>query len=93
MAFVDRPWDGGASRFGSTADFCRACLINENTGDPKDWVQAQCHLPVKEPNGDYNRNAIRNARARIGQVQASAAAKKKAQARLDALAKQAGIGQ
>ena len=92
MAFSDAPWDGAASNYKDTAAYCDACLINENTGDRADWVQAKCHLPVKTPSGDYSRNAIRNARARIGQVQASSASKSKAQSRLDALAKQAGIG-
>ena len=91
MAFVDKPWDGSASRYADTAAYCRACLINENTGDSSTWTQDKCHLPVKEPNGDYNKNAIRNARARINQVQSSG--KAAAAKRLAALEKQAGIGQ
>ena len=88
--FTDKPWDGSASRYADTGAFCDACLINENDGPRSGWVQAKCHLPVKEPDGTYNKNAIRNALARIGQVQS--AGKAAALSKLRALAKQAGIG-
>lgn len=88
--FTDTPWDGSASRYADTAAYCDACLINENTGPRDGWVQDKCHLPVKEPSGAYNRNAIRNARARINQVQS--AGKAAAAKKLAALAKLAGIG-
>ena len=46
-------WDGSAARFDSTADYCRACLINVNPAagrtDPEDWTQSHCMLPVREP--------------------------------------------
>lgn len=90
--FTDQAWDGAASRYATTADYCDACLINENTGDRADWVQAKCHLPVREPDGAYNRNAIRNALARIGQVDAASSAKAAALRRLQALKKRAKIG-
>lgn len=50
-------WDGSASNYKDTAAYCRACLIDVNTGDTKD--QAHCMLPVKE-DGDsaYVRQAI-----------------------------------
>lgn len=89
--FTDRPWDGSASRYADTPAYCDACLINDNTGPRDAWVQDKCHLPVKEPDGTYNKGAIRNALARINQVQG--AGKAAALARLHALAKQAGIGQ
>ena len=89
--FSDAPWDGAASNYKDTAAYCDACLINENTGPREQWVQAKCHLPVKTPSGAYSKNAIRNALARIGQVQSGG--KAAALARLKALAKQAGIGQ
>ena len=89
--FTDAPWDGSASRFASTADYCDSCLINENTGPRTGWVQSKCHLPVKEPGGAVNRNALRNAAARIGQVQSGG--KAAALTKLNALKKQAGIGQ
>ena len=90
MAFVDRPWDGSEGRF-TIEQWKSSCLIDTGEGDP--GTKGRYKLPVKEPNGDYNKAAIRNARSRIGQVDAPADAKKRAQARLDALAKQAGIGQ
>lgn len=94
MAVTNKPWDGSASKYPSTADYCDACLINENEGPRADWVQAKCKLPVKEPNGDLNANAVRNAMARIGQVEGvSPAAKKAAMTKLMALRKQASIGQ
>ena len=90
MAFVDTPWDGSEGRF-TIEQWKSSCLIDTGEGDP--GTKQRYKLPVKEPNGDYNKAAIRNARARISQVEASPASKKKAQARLDALAKQASIGQ
>ena len=90
MAFVDTPWDGSEGRF-TIEQWRRSCLIDTGQGDPD--TKGRYKLPVKEPNGDYNKNAIRNARARISQVDAPASEKKRAQTRLDALAKQAGIGQ
>jgi hypothetical protein len=89
--FSDKPWNGAASNYEDTAAYCRACLINENTGDPSTWTQDKCHLPVQEPGGAYNRNAIRNALARMNQVQSSG--KAAAMKRLMALRKMAGIGQ
>lgn len=53
----DAPWDGSPSNWpdtgdGRTANFCRSCVINKNTGDPKkDWTQDKCKLPVFFPNG------------------------------------------
>ena len=87
--FTDAAWDGAASRYKDTDAYCAACLIDENSGSgPK--VQSKCHLPVKEPSGVYNKNAIRNALARIGQVQSGG--KAAALARLKALAREAKIG-
>lgn len=89
--FTDRPWDGAASKYADTAAYCRACLINENDGPASGWTQDKCHLPVREPDGTVNKNAIRNALARFGQVQSGG--KSAALAKLHALAKEAGIGQ
>lgn len=80
-AVVDTPWDGSASRYDDTAAYCAACLIDDNpAGEEK--TQARCHLPIREPNGDVNINAVRNALARVGQVQTSAANKASARSRL-----------
>jgi len=57
-------WDGSAARFDSTADYCRACLINVNPAagrtDPEDWTQSHCMLPVREP-GDATDVFVRQA--------------------------------
>ena len=90
MAFVNTPWDGSEGRF-TIEQWKASCLIDTGEGDPD--TKQRYKLPVKEPNGDINKNAIRNALSRIGQVQAPAAAKARAQSRLNALKKQAGIGQ
>lgn len=80
--FTDAPWNGAASRYGTTEKYCSACLIDENKpGQPK--VQANCKLPVKEPDGRYNKNALQAASGALqgsrGQtVQASADSKKSA---------------
>lgn len=75
-------WDGSASRYPSTEAYCKACLINENTGAPADWKQALCKLPVKDTDGQPVRQAIHAAAAALagarGGVQASPEAKKKA---------------
>jgi len=91
--FTDKPWDGSASRYKDTDAYCAACLIDLNEPG-KDKIQANCKLPVREPDGTYNKNAIRNALARISQLKGVPAkeladAKKK----LASLAKQAGIGE
>lgn len=88
--FTDRPWDGAASKYADTAAYCRACLINENDGDPSTWVQAKCHGPYKEPDGTINRNGVRDLLARFGSIQSGG--KVAALTKLHAIAKEAGIG-
>lgn len=90
MAIVDKPWDGSASKYPNTASYCNACLIDENEPG-QDKVQAKCSLPVKEPNGDINKNALSAAAARIGQVKTSPANKKKAARKLKSLYGQANM--
>lgn len=87
--FTDAPWDGSASRYKDTTAYCAACLIDENDGDgPK--VQAKCHLPVREPSGEVNVNAIGAASAALaggrgGGVKAMPASKAAAAHKLRAL--------
>jgi hypothetical protein len=57
MAVTDKPWDGSASRYKDTDAYCAACLIDSNEAG-KDKIQANCKLPMKEPNGDINKNAL-----------------------------------
>jgi hypothetical protein len=85
MAITDKAWDGSASRWSDTASYCASCLIDENEPG-KDKIQANCKLPVKEPNGDINRNAVHAAAAALaggrGGVKASPSARKAAARKL-----------
>lgn len=87
--FTSQPWNGAASRFKDSAAYCSSCLIDENKpGEPK--VQALCKLPVKEPDGRVNVNALRAADGALGgsrgnSVQASPDSKKSAAKRLVSL--------
>lgn len=89
MAISNAPWDGSASRWPDTPSFCDSCLINENTGDRKNWVQSACKLPYKEPSGDINSNAVHAAASALaggrGGVSASAASKKAAARKIKAI--------
>lgn len=64
-------WDGAASQYETTPDYCDACLVNLNTGDRENWSQALCKLPVRGP-GDaksvYVRQAVYAAAARFNQL-------------------------
>lgn len=68
-------WDGSASNYDTTEQYCNACLINLNEGDPEDWTQADCKLPVREQ-GDssdtFVRQAVFAAAQRLNQVDAPA---------------------
>ncbi len=58
--FTDTPWDGSPSRWSSTDDYCRDCMIDENEPG-KQKVQALCKLPYREPNGGaVNKGALRS---------------------------------
>lgn len=57
MSVVNKPWDGSASRWPDTTSYCKSCLIDLNEPG-KDKVQSLCKLPIKEPNGDINSNAL-----------------------------------
>lgn len=64
MAIVDTPWDGSASRFPTTDDYCKSCLIDNNPPG-QDKVQALCKLPIKEPSGNINSNGVHAAAASL----------------------------
>lgn len=89
MALTNKPWDGNASRWPDTASYCDSCLINENTGDRENWTQDMCKLPVKEPDGTVNTNAVHSAASALaggrGGVKASPASKKTAARKIKAL--------
>lgn len=65
MATTDKAWDGSASRWPDTASYCDSCLIDLNpSGTERDKkTQNNCKLPVREPNGDINTNALSSAAA------------------------------
>lgn len=85
----NRPWDGSASNYQDAKAYCDACLVDENpSGQPK--VKNLCHLPVKEPGGNYNRVALGSALAALNgargqKVDIPAAAKKAAARKLAGL--------
>lgn len=62
MPISNRPWGNiTAADYPSPAAYCRACLIDLNTGDDK--AKDQCKLPILEPGGALNRNAVHAAAA------------------------------
>ena len=85
-----KPWDGDAARYDDAGAFCDACLVNENDGPRSGWTKSACHLPVKEPSGDYNRTALGSAAAALAGARGNgvdlpATEKKKAARKLAAL--------
>lgn len=82
MGTTNKPWDGSASKYPSTDAYCAACLIDTNPAG-QDKVQALCKLPIKEPDGTINTNALSSAAAALAGARnalkdVSAADKKKA---------------
>ncbi len=65
MPFSNKPWGQfSETDYPDAERFCAACLIDMNPeGRPK--VKAMCKLPVREPGGAYNRNAIHAAAAAL----------------------------
>ncbi len=72
---TDRPWDGSASRF-SPKEWAASCLLDRSVGGVND--KSRYSLPVREPDGTLNVNAVHAAAGRIGQVDATADAKRAA---------------
>jgi hypothetical protein len=81
MGFSDSAWDGSASQYSDTNAYCAACLIDLNPAG-QDKTQANCKLPVKDTNGNVNKNAVHAAAAALaggrGGVSAPPAEKQKA---------------
>lgn len=86
MAVITTPWDGSASRWPDAASYAKSCLINLNTGPSANWSKDNCKLPIYEPNGDLNVNALGPAAAALnggrGGVDAPVPAKKTAARKL-----------
>lgn len=79
MAISERPWSNYTEAdYPTAAAFCAASLIDLNPSG-EDKSKANCKLPVKEPNGALNRQAVHAAAAVLaggrGGVNAPAAAK------------------
>lgn len=77
----DKAWSGFSQSDYDDAQWKRACLIDKGEGDGK----SRYSLPVKEPDGTLNRNAVHAAAGRLGQVQVDAAKKKAAAKKLVSL--------
>lgn len=77
--FSSAPWDGSASRF-SPEQWKASTLVDTGEGDPAS--KDRYKLPVREPGGAINRNAVHAAAAALaggrGGVQAPPAEKKSA---------------
>ena len=90
--FTDKPWNGSASRF-TDEQYKSSCLICEPQcdGTPKKC----CHLPVKEPGGAVNKNALSSALGALHgsrtPMKISSELKNKAMNKLKSLYKQAGM--
>lgn len=83
MAVSDKPWSGFSQGDYSDAQWRSACILDRGgNGTAKERYA----LPVKEPNGDVNRNGAQAAAAVLaggrGGVNAPAAAKRAAARRL-----------
>lgn len=82
----DRPWSFQASAYSAPQAVCFYSLINDNIVPKGEWIAEACKLPVYEPNGDLNRNAVHAAAAALagarGGVKTSPQAKRTAARKL-----------
>jgi len=59
----DKPWGSISESDYPTAEaYCKACLIDMNEGEK---TKDKCKLPVREPSGALNRNAVHAAAAAL----------------------------
>lgn len=79
-AVSDKPWSDFSAADYTPQQWKRACLIDTGTGDPDS--KDRYKLPIREPDGTVNRNAVHAAASVLaggrGGVQASSADKAKA---------------
>jgi len=61
MPFSNKPWSQFSQSDYTLEQWHRACLIHLHEGRPT--AKSQCKLPVREPEGTYNRNGIHAAAA------------------------------
>lgn len=71
---VDKPWDGSQTRF-TDPQYEASCVLDRGGDAP---AKDRCSLPIREPSGEINKQAVHAAAARIGQVDAPADAVHKA---------------
>lgn len=84
----DKPWgDFSEGDYSDANNYCAACLIDMNTGEK---VKGMCKLPVKEPGGALNRNAVHAAASRFNAVDAPPDVKSTAARKLVSLYNQLG---
>jgi len=88
MPISNKPWGQvSESDYKDAETFCKYCLIDLNEPG-QDKTKALCKLPVYEPNGALNRNAVHAAAARINQVDAPLSEKIKAAKKIARLYRQ-----
>jgi hypothetical protein len=94
---TDKPWDGSASRF-SDAEYARSCVLDlaDCMASALDRTAKERYkLPIREPNGTLNANALGAAAAALAgarsPLQACAAAKATAARKLLAAYRAAGM--
>jgi len=86
-AVVRKPWNGSSARF-TNEQYQASCLICRPGDEPP---KTRCSLPVLEPNGDLNMNALGAAAGRLRQVQAPQTMKAQAARKLMRLYRMAGM--
>jgi HK97 family phage prohead protease len=77
IAITNKPWDGSPSRF-TDEQYARSAVLDRGGSGP---VKERYSLPVLEPDGTLNTNALAAAAARINQVSGATAAQKATAAR------------
>ncbi len=66
MAVSDTPWGNFSQADYTVEQWKAACLIDSGQGDPNS--KERYKLPVREPDGTLNRNALAAAAGRLNQV-------------------------
>lgn len=68
FAVTDKSWNGDSSRF-TPEEWRKSTILHRKSTEGQDPLTKSLHsLPILEPNGDLNRNAVHAAAGRINQV-------------------------
>jgi hypothetical protein len=82
----NKPWEAKPGDYKNAAHYADSSLINLNDGPEDEWTLNNIKLPVKEPGGALNKNAVFAAAAVLGGarggIKAPPEAKKKAAKKL-----------